>query len=116
MVHLKAAIVSSALAFGLLTFFPPFYFFFYFLFVSSRGGANCFFSLGGREGIIATLGRAQVKGFSHDSYLVNWNVPASGDDLYVQISSDTSHGWAATGIGSQMKGALMFVICPAGDG
>lgn len=110
MVHLKATIASAALVFGLSLFFS-------FSFVCSggerRGGANC--SSRWRV-IIATLGRAQIRGYTHNSYSVNWNVPASGNDLYVQISAETSHGWAATGIGSQMQGALMFVIYPAGNG
>jgi hypothetical protein len=64
----------------------------------------------------ATLASAQLQSYSHGSFGVFWNVPASGDNLFVSISGPTNNGWAATGIGSQMKGALIFIIYPAGDG
>lgn len=37
-------------------------------------------------------------------------------DIYVQISAPSTSGWAAVGIGRQMRGALMFIVYPDGNG
>lgn len=37
---------------------------------------------------------------------------ASSLDLSIALSAPASHGWGAIGVGSQMKGALMFILLP----
>jgi len=71
----------------------------------------------------ATLTYAQdssspVQGYTNkgSKFAANWNIPASGEDVYVQIQGPTSAGWAGTGIGSGMKGALIFIIYQDGSG
>jgi uncharacterized membrane protein YgcG len=70
----------------------------------------------------ATLTYAQssspVQGFTDRSstFVANWNLPASGDDVFLHIRGPTSAGWIATGIGSAMSGSLMFIIYQNGEG
>ncbi|RPA97864.1 CBD9-like protein [Choiromyces venosus 120613-1] len=69
----------------------------------------------------ATLTYAQdspVQGYHNrgSTFTTNWNIPSSGSDVYLQIQGPTSAGWAATGIGSAMKGALIFIIYQDGSG
>ena len=39
----------------------------------------------------------------------------SGYDLKMQLTAPMSFGWGAVGIGSQMAGALMFMIYPSSN-
>ncbi|KAG0632662.1 hypothetical protein HOY80DRAFT_914390 [Tuber brumale] len=70
----------------------------------------------------ATLTSAQssspVRGFDDpkSTFASNWNIPASGDDVFLQIQGPTSAGWIGTGIGSSMRGSLMFTVYPNGEG
>jgi len=82
-----------------------------------RANETCFYPTA------ATLTYAQdssspVQGYTNkgSKFAANWNIPASGQDVYVQIQGPTSAGWAGTGIGSGMKGALIFIIYQDGSG
>lgn len=44
------------------------------------------------------------------------NIPSSGNDIFLQLSGPESAGWVGTGIGTEMKGALIFVIYSDGNG
>lgn len=50
------------------------------------------------------------------SYGVKVNIPSSGNDVFLQLSGPAKAGWVGTGIGTQMKGALIFVIYSDGNG
>lgn len=50
------------------------------------------------------------------NYGVKVNIPSSGNDIFLQLRGPTKAGWVGTGIGTQMKGALIFVIYSDGNG
>ncbi|KAL7275457.1 hypothetical protein RUND412_001585 [Rhizina undulata] len=53
---------------------------------------------------------------SSDGVCSSVNLPSDGNDLYIQLTAPSSSGWAAVGIGSQMMGALIFLMYPSSDG
>jgi len=59
-----------------------------------------------------------IRGYSNQGSLFSagWNIPASGQDVFLQLQGPTSAGWVATGIGSGMKDSLMFIIYQDGSG
>jgi hypothetical protein len=68
---------------------------------------------------IATVSNAQISTFINRSaagYSASFNIPASGNDTFIQLNGPASAGWVGTGIGTGMKGALMFVIYSDGNG
>lgn len=65
------------------------------------------------------MSNAQISTFINRSatgYSASFNVPASGNDTFIQLNGPASAGWVGTGIGTGMKGALMFVIYSDGNG
>ncbi|KAH0602266.1 uncharacterized protein H6S33_009876 [Morchella sextelata] len=68
---------------------------------------------------LATVSNAQISTFINRSaagYSASFNIPASGNDTFIQLNGPASAGWVGTGIGTGMKGALMFVIYSDGNG
>lgn len=53
---------------------------------------------------------------ANQNYGVKVNIPSSGNDIFLQLSGPAKAGWVGTGIGNQMKGALIFVIYSDGNG
>lgn len=75
---------------------------------------NCFFAVK-----TASFSNAQLATWSNPSdndFSVKLNIPESGNDIFLQLNGPTSAGWVGTGIGTQMRGALIFVIYQDGDG